>query len=95
MGRRKPSDTSDTLPPRPLLVKLVSEWDRRLLLSAKFKLKHFSSARVFLREDLPPEVRAARAQKRKEEQELTRDPPPPQQPGNRPRSVSVSSGHDY
>ncbi len=45
-------------------MKLVSEW---LLLSAKYKLKNFTSARAFLREDLPLEVRVARAKQRKEE----------------------------
>ncbi len=41
LGRRKPGGSSDPLPPRPLLVKLVSEWDKRLLLSSKYKLKIF------------------------------------------------------
>ncbi len=77
LGRRKANVTSDPLPPRPLLVKLVSEWDKRLLLSSKYKLKNFTSARVFLSEDLPPEVRVARAKQCREEQELARNPPPP------------------
>ncbi len=50
---------------------------------------------MFLREDLPPEVRVARAKQRREEQELTRNPPP-LLPGNRTsrsRSVSESSDH--
>ena len=42
---------------RPLLVKLVSAWDRRLLLSTKFKLRGFTDAWIFLREDLAPEDR--------------------------------------
>ncbi len=67
-------DSSDPPPPRPLLVKLVSEWDKRFLLSVKHKLKNFTAARVFLREDIPPEVRLAGAKQRKEEQELLCNP---------------------
>jgi len=45
---------------RPLLVKLVSVWDRRLLLSSKFRLKGFADAQVFVREDLAPEDRKSK-----------------------------------
>ena len=41
----------------PLLVKLVSAWDQRLLLSTKFKLRGFTDVQIFLREDLAPEDR--------------------------------------
>ncbi len=97
LGRRKIPDRNElgaTLnppPPRPLLVKLVSEWDKRLLLSAKYKLKNYSSARIFLREDLPLDVRLARAKQRKEDQELQRNPPSVQNE-NGSSSGSDSSG---
>ena len=42
---------------RPLLVKLVSAFDRRLLLSTKLMLRGFTDAWIFLREDLAPEDR--------------------------------------
>ena len=51
-------------PPRPLLVKLCSEWDKRLILSAKHKLKDYDVQNVFLREDLPFDVRQSRAKSR-------------------------------
>ena len=38
-------------------MKLTSVWDRRLLLSSKFRLKGVTDARVFVREDLAPEDR--------------------------------------
>ena len=97
LGRRKIPDRNElgaTLnppPPRPLLVKLVSEWDKRLLLSAKYKLKNYTSARIFLREDLPLDVRLARAKQRKEDQEIQRNPPSVENE-NGSSSVSDSSG---
>ena len=48
-------------------MKLCSEWDKRLILSSKFKLKEYSVSKVFLREDLPLEVRQARAKQRQEQ----------------------------
>ena len=36
---------------QPFLVKLVSVWDHRLLLSSKYKLKGFSEANLFVREE--------------------------------------------
>lgn len=44
----------------PLLVKLDSVWDRRLLLASKSKLKQFRVDRLFLCEDLPPDVHQRR-----------------------------------
>ena len=65
LGRRKPPDTdSDSVSPRPLLIKLCNVWDKRLVLSSKRKLKGYSVSNVFLREDLPLEIRKARALKR-------------------------------
>ena len=43
--------------PRPLLVKVSSEWDRRILLSSRNKLKHHVAAKIFLREDLLLDIR--------------------------------------
>ena len=62
------TDVSDRLP-RPLLVKLSSTWDRRLILAAKRNLKNFSIKRLFVREDLSPEMRQQRAQRRNEKSE--------------------------
>ena len=74
LGRFKNHD--DDHPPRPLLVKLSSTWDKRLILAAKRNLKDYRIKRLFIREDLSPEVRKQRAQQRKE--------------SSNPRSVSHS-----
>ena len=63
LGRFKNHD--DDHPPRPLLVKLSSTWDKRLILAAKRNLKDYTIKRLFIREDLSPEVRKQRAQQRK------------------------------
>jgi len=39
--------------PRPVLIKLSTAWDRRIVLMSKRKLKGFHIAHLFLREDLP------------------------------------------
>ena len=49
--------SSELIRSRPLLVRLASVWDRRLLLSSKYKLKCFSEAKLFVREDRPPNER--------------------------------------
>ena len=64
LGRFKGSDNDHA--PRPLLVKLSSAWDRRLILAAKCNLKDFRIKRLFVREDLSPEMQKLRAQRRKE-----------------------------
>ena len=54
LGRKKSSDdfASMDVRPHPLLVKVNSVWDRRLLLSAKSKLREYDIEKVFLHEDL-------------------------------------------
>ena len=57
LGRRL-SPGSDSNPrPRPLLVKLTSVWERRLVLAGRRSLKSFRITRLFIREDLTPEQR--------------------------------------
>ena len=46
--------SSESIRSRSLLIRLASVWDRRLLLSSKYKLKGFSEAKLFVREDRPP-----------------------------------------
>ena len=46
--------------PWPVLVKFSSAWDRRLVLISKRKLKEYSIGRLFIREDLFPQVRLER-----------------------------------
>ena len=63
LGRR--SQTSDSVSsspvrPRPVLLKLSSAWDRRLILSAVRKLRGYAIKRLFIREDLSPEDRQKR-----------------------------------
>ena len=65
LGRLKPpgdSMSSPPLRPRPVILKLSSAWDRRLVLSTVRKLKGYAIKRIFIREDLSLEDR----QKRKE-----------------------------
>lgn len=53
--RRKISDSGPPGRPWPVLLKFMSTWDRRLLLSAVSKLKEFKMLRLYIREDLSPE----------------------------------------
>ena len=48
---------TQSLRPRPLLIKLSTIWDRKLLLSWKRNLREYKIARLFLREDVPPDHR--------------------------------------
>ena len=41
--------------PRPVLIKLCTAWDRKLILLQKRNLLHFKIKRLFMREDVPPE----------------------------------------
>ena len=42
---------------RPVLIKLCTAWDRKLVLLCKSNLRHFRIKRLFLREDVPPDHR--------------------------------------
>ncbi len=83
LGRPKqpPHDDSSTHGPRPILIKLASAWDRRLLLNSKRKLKEFRVSRLFLREDLSPEERLKHRK--------TPVPPPPVSSGSSDSSQEV------
>ena len=52
--------SNTTVRPRPILIKLSTPWDRKLVLLKKRSLKHFRLSGLFLREDLPPEMRQRR-----------------------------------
>ena len=41
--------------PRPILIKLCTAWDRKLVLLRKTALKDFRIKHLFLREDVPPD----------------------------------------
>lgn len=58
LGRR--GEVNSQSRPRPVLIKLESCWDKRLLLASCRKLKGYSDHKLFIREDLPPEARANR-----------------------------------
>ena len=61
LGRRK--KIPDSMPPcrpRPVLLKLMSTWDRRLVMSAVSKLKGFRVTSMYIIEDLSPEERQKR-----------------------------------
>ena len=54
LGRFKRSQSSSSRP-RPLLIKLCTAWDRKLILLRKTKLREFRIKRLFLREDVAPD----------------------------------------
>ena len=58
--KKQVSGLSPSSRPRPVLVKLSSVWQKRLILSSKFKLKEFGDGEVYVREDLSPEQREKR-----------------------------------
>ena len=53
LGKYIPS-TSSSSRPRPILIKLYTAWDRKLVLLRKSSLKDFCLKRLFLREDVSP-----------------------------------------
>ena len=58
LGRRvRTADSSSPICPRPVLLKLMSSWDRRLVMSAVRMLKGYRLNGIFVREDLSPEER--------------------------------------
>ena len=57
LGRRPEHSTQLDARPQPILIRLENCWDKRLLLSSCRKLKGYSSHKLFIREDLPPEAR--------------------------------------
>lgn len=64
LGRpMKPSATSVANRPRPVLVKLTSSWDRRVVLSVVRKTKDYGVRGIFIREDLSPEEREIRRER--------------------------------
>ena len=66
LGRRPESKASPSARPRPLLIKVESTWDKRLLLASSRKLKGYTISRLFLREDLPLEARSAKMKRQTE-----------------------------
>ncbi len=64
LGRSKKSSSSaPTEGPRPVLLKLSSSWDRRLVVSSVRQLKGFKISNIFIQEDLSPEERKKRRDK--------------------------------
>ena len=64
LGQRKKSpESSSPIRPRPVLLKLMSSWDRRLIMSTVRKLKGFRLKGIFIREDLSPEDRQKRRER--------------------------------
>ena len=96
--RNLPSSPTVSVRPRPLLIKLTSIWDKRLVLASKRVLKEYSVPRIFINEDLPLEVRRARAQKRQSvsNSRAQHSSPPASVPLASTSSLSPSShsGHD-
>ena len=66
IGRFKKPNAEQSSPsrPRPVILKLSSPWDRRLVLSSRFNLKNYEVKGIFVREDLSPEERKLREQNR-------------------------------
>ena len=57
LGRydRTSSGSQSSRRPRPVLVKLTTQWDRKLILLRKSNLRSFKISCLFLREDVPPD----------------------------------------
>ena len=89
IGRSKKGEGAieDLQRPCSLLVKLDSVWDRWLLLASKSKLKQFRVDWLFLREDLPPDVRHRRFSPRS-------DSGPSSFPSTSPNTVSLPCDSD-
>ena len=51
------SGTGTSVRPRPILLKLFTAWDHKLVLLRRGNLRGFRISRLFLREDVPPEHR--------------------------------------
>ena len=51
----KSSDTSSRVHVRPILVKISTAWERKLILLRKSRLRDFRTKYLFVREDVPPE----------------------------------------
>ena len=65
LGRRKKPDSNLSMSdqsfcPRPLIIKLTSVWNWRLILANKYRLKEYKVKGIFIREDLSLEERAKR-----------------------------------
>ena len=54
LDRFKTSQSSSS-PPHPILIKLCTAWDFKLILSCRGKLRDFHIKRLFLREDVAPD----------------------------------------
>ena len=52
---------------RPLLIKLASVWDRRMIMSNVRKLKDYEVSKLYIREDLSPQSRKMKLMKRDNE----------------------------
>ena len=46
----------NAIPPRPVLIKFATPWNRRMVLMQKRKLKKIHIANLFIREDLSPDM---------------------------------------
>ena len=60
LGKYNPSSSSSTRP-RPVLIKLSTAWDRKVILLQKRNLQHFRINRLFLRADVPPDHKLRQA----------------------------------
>ncbi len=63
LGKKPESGQPPLARARPVLLKLASTWDRRLVLNSRFNLREYSVKGVFVREDLTPEIRQQRREK--------------------------------
>ena len=75
LGKNNRSSTaSDLSRPRPILIKLSMAWDRKLVLLRKRNLREFRIKRLFIREDLPPEIRQQNSSRMRTEKTSARSP---------------------
>lgn len=74
IGKFKKPDSDQSAParPRPIILKLASPWDRRLVLANRFSLKNYDISRVFIREDFSLDERKRRLQSRNKSMDSAR-----------------------
>ena len=60
--KKRSGVAENAIPPRPVLIKFATPWDRRMVLMQKRKLKNFHIAHLFIQEDLSPDMRQKKSQ---------------------------------
>ena len=74
LGKNNRSTASDKSCPRPIFIKLSMAWDRKLVFLRKRNLREFRIKRLFIQEDLPPEIQQQNSSRVRTEKTSARSP---------------------